>query len=45
MGFAAGLVQQAIETGAAAKWVSKCKLRMKKLLFRLFPASTSTDQS
>lgn len=45
MGFAAGLVQQGIETGAAAKWVSKCKLKTKKLVSKLFPASTVTDQN
>mmetsp|Transcript_11941 Transcript_11941/g.24054 ORF Transcript_11941/g.24054 Transcript_11941/m.24054 type:complete len:533 (-) Transcript_11941:145-1743(-) len=46
LGFAAGLVQQGIETGAAAKWVSKCKLKIKKLVSRLFSSSTAaTDQS
>lgn len=45
MGFAAGLVQQGIETGAAAKWVEKFKLKMKKQVSKLLPASTATDQS
>ena len=29
-----------ISTGAAAKWFSTCKLRIKKLVSKLFPAST-----
>ena len=45
LGFAAGLVQQGIETGAAAKWVSKCKLKMKMFASKLFPSLTTTDQS
>ena len=42
LGFAAGLVQQGIETGAAAKWYNTCKLRIKKLVSKLFPSSTVT---
>jgi uncharacterized membrane protein YheB (UPF0754 family) len=42
LGFAAGLIQQGIETGAAAKWFIKFKLRMKKLICKVFPASTAT---